>query len=236
MPWMSDRCGLIPRPLAAALLFVASVIACQNDSDRASDTGFPVQDSIATAGEIRASLEGGTAPGKQSYLYRGLYAGMTRAALESRMGRSSADMSARCAPVVGRVGDVTCAYDAVLGPDSAHVAISATFANDARTPSSLAREITVVRQLPIVVDGVRVAKGLSDAFAAQTVLLDRREAAYGRHSALVRMGTMRGERENHATVTVEDKHGREELTVTLARAAAAAIKAPEAPVKAKGKT
>ena len=59
-------------PLAAALLFVASVIACQNDSDRASDTGFPVQDSIATAGEIQASLEGGTAPGKQSYLYRGL--------------------------------------------------------------------------------------------------------------------------------------------------------------------
>jgi hypothetical protein len=81
-----------------------------------------------------------------------------------------------------------------------------------------------------------VAKGLSDAFAAQTVLLDRRDATYGHHAALVRMGTMRGERENYATVTVADKHGREELTVTLTRSGAAAVKAaPAVPASAKGK-
>jgi hypothetical protein len=211
----------------AAVLVVS---ACYSDSDRPSDVGFSVQDSIATAGEIHASLEGGTAPGKQSYLYRGLYAGMTRAALEGRIIRALSDTSGRCVSVAGQERDVRCSYDAVLGPDSAQVAITATFTSDARSASPLAREITVVRELPISVDGVRVAKGLSDAFAEQTVLLDRREATYGHHSALVRMGTMRGERENYATVTVADKHGREELTVTLIRGAAA-VKAP--PVKKK---
>jgi hypothetical protein len=226
--------------ILAATFLSAGVLACYSDSDRPGDAGFSAQDSVATAGEIRASLEGGTAPGKQSYLYRGLYAGMTRAALEGRI-RASSDTSGRCAPITGQARDVKCSYDAVIGADSAQVAITATFTSDPHAGSPLAREITVTRQLPIAVDGVRVAKGLSDAFAAQTVLLDRREATYGHHAALVRMGTMRGERENYATVTVADKHGREELTVTLTRSGAAAVKAAPAPPaaakgKAKGKT
>lgn len=237
----------------AALLVVAGVTACQGDADQGGDSGFSPQDSIATAGEISASLQGGTAPGKQSYVYRGLYAGMTRGALEQRMQLSALDTASRCTPGVGKLAnELTCQYTAVLGPDSAHLAISATFTNDARgsaaaTAATVAREIVVVRQLPIDVDGVQVARGLSDAFAAQTVLLDRREATYGRHSALVRMGTMRGDRENYATVAVEDKHGREQLTVTLARsgpavkapapapAPAPTAKAPVVPTRKKGK-
>ena len=238
------------RSLIAALLVVAGVTACQGDADQGGDSGFSPQDSIATAGEISASLQGGTAPGKQSYVYRGLYAGMTRGTLEQRMQLSALDTASRCTPGVGKqANELTCQYSAVLGPDSAHLAISATFTSDARGPAAatVAREIVVVRQLPIDVDGVQVARGLSDAFAAQTVLLDRREATYGRHSALVRMGTMRGDRENYATVAVEDKRGREQLTVTLARSGPAvkaptpapspapAAKAPVVPAKKKGK-
>ena len=219
--------------IAALLVAVAGVTACQGDADQGGDSGFSPQDSIATAGEISASLQGGTAPGKQSYVYRGLYAGMTRGALEQRMRLPVPDTASRCTAGVGKQGsELTCQYTAVLGPDSASLAISATFTSDARgtAAATVAREIVVVRQLPIDVDGVQVARGLSDAFAAQTVLLDRREATYGRHSALVRMGTMRGDRENYATVAVEDKHGREQLTVTLARSGPA-VKAPVPPAK-----
>lgn len=232
--------------IVAALLVVAGVTACQGDADQGGDSGFSPQDSIATAGEISASLQGGTAPGKQSYVYRGLYAGMTRGALEQRMQLSALDTASHCTPGVGKqANESTCQYTAVLGPDSASLAISATFTSEARGAGAAAREIVVVRQLPIDVDGVQVARGLSDAFAAQTVLLDRREATYGRHSALVRMGTMRGDRENYATVAVADKHGREQLTVTLARSGAAvkapapapapAAKAPAVPTRKKGK-
>lgn len=218
------------RSLIAALLVVAGLTACQGDAGQAGDSGFSPQDSIATAGEISASVEGGTAPGRQSYVYRGLYAGMTRGALEQRMRLPVPDTASRCTAGVGKQGsELTCQYTAVLGPDSASLAISATFTSDARGAAA-AREIVVVRQLPIDVDGVQVARGLSDAFAAQTVLLDRRDATYGRHSALVRMGTMRGDRENYATVAVEDKHGREQLTVTLARSGPA-VKAPAPPAK-----
>ena len=237
------------RSVIAALLVAAGVTACQSDADPAGDAGFSPQDSIATAREISASLQGGTAPGKQSYVYRGLYAGMTRGALEQRMRIPALDTASHCTPGAGKLAnELTCQYSAVLGPDSARLAISATFTSEARGAAAVAREIIVVRQLPIDVDGVQVARGLSDAFAAQTVLLDRREATYGRHSALVRMGTMRGDRENYATVAVADKHGREQLTVTLARwgpavkaptpapAPAPAAKAPVAPAKKKGKS
>lgn len=214
--------------MAVSLLLAAS-IACQ-DTDKRDDDDFSAQDSVATSTELRASLEGGTAPGKQSYLYRGLYAGMTRAALERRLGRPPADSSVSCHPMVGKPNETTCRYEGVLGSDSGQVRVSAVFAGDAPGASPVAREITIVRELPIAVDGVRVVRGLADAFAAQTTLLDRRESTYGHHAATVRMGTIRGERENYATVVVEDKHGREELTVTLTRAAApAATPAPAAP-------
>lgn len=207
------------RGLTAAVLVAASLAACQGSDSRPDDGGFSAQDSIATATEVGASLEGGTAPGKQSYMYRGLYAGMTRSALEGRMSRSAADSVGLCQPSTAKEGGTRCTYDTVLGTDSARVAISVTYLGDARSGSAVAREITIVRELPIDVDGVRVVKELADAFAAQTTLLDRRESTYGHHSAMVRMGTIKGERENYATVVVADKHGREELTVTLTRAA-----------------
>lgn len=223
-----------PHPLMAALV-VAFLAACQGSDSRPDDGGFSAQDSIATATEVSASLEGGTAPGKQSYLYRGLYAGMTRPALEGKIGPAAADSAGRCQPSTSREGGTTCTYDTVLGTDSARVAISATYVSDARGGSPVAREITIVRELPIAVDGVLVVKELGDAFAAQTALLDRRESTYGHHSATVRMGTINGQRQNYATVVVAEKHGREELTVTLTRAAALAPAPSAAPPKKKGK-
>lgn len=222
------------RCLAAALAVAASLAACQGNDSRPDDGDVSTQDSIVTATEIRASLEGGTAPGKQSYLYRGLYAGMTRSALEGKMSPSAADSAGPCQPSTVKEGGTTCRYDTVLGTDSARVAVSATYLGDPRGGSAVAREITIVRELPIDVDGVRVVKELADAFAAQTTLLDRRESTYGHHSATVRMGTIKGERENYATVVVADKHGREELTVTLTRAATLAASSATPPTK-KGK-
>ena len=227
--------GPFSRGLTAAVLMRASLGACHDSDSRPDDGGFSAQDSIATATEVRASLEGGTAPGKQSYMYRGLYAGMTRPALEGRMTPSAADSVGGCQRSTAKDGGTTCTYDTVLGTDSARVAVSATYVSDARSGSSVAREITIVRQLPIDVDGVRVVKELADAFAAQTTLLDHRESTYGHHSATVRMGTIKGERENYATVVVAEKHGREELTVTLTRAAALAPAPRAAPQKKKGK-
>ena len=117
----------------------------------------------------------------------------------------------------------------MLGPDAARVTVAATFTIEPHTAMWLAREITVVRDLPIAVDGVRVAKGLSDAFAAQTVLLDSRDATYGHHTAVIRMGTLRTDRQNFASVIIAPKLGREELTVTLSRSGAAPppVRAPQ---------
>jgi hypothetical protein len=219
------------RFIGTTFLLAALLAACQDSGyDRGGEGAASAQDSIATAHELRASLSGATAPGKQSYSYRGLYAGMTRATLESRM-RAFEAAQARCAPTAAPGTEQSCEYTAVLGPDSALVAIRAIFAADSGVATSLAREITVVRELPIAVDGVRIARGLSDAFADQTSLLDRREATYGHHSAVVHMGTMKGARQNFATVIVASKQGREELTVTLSRTGAAAPPAVVVPKK-----
>ncbi len=212
----------------AACLAVASFTACQSGGDQGSDTSVSVQDSIATVGELRASLEGGRAPGKQAYSYRGLYAGMPRAALQTLVAGGVAPGASHCTAAAKGIADTTCTYETVLGPDAAPVTVAATFTIEPRTALWLAREITVVRELPIAVDGVRVAKGLSDAFAEQTVLLDSRDASYGHHTAVVRMGTMRTDRQNFATVIVAPKLGREELTVTLSRSGAAPLPAPAA--------
>lgn len=216
--------------MTLALLVLVGGGACQDGYDRAADASAATQDSVATAGELRGSLEGEMAPGKQSYSYRGLYAGMTRAKLERRVGRMAGQPQPDCTPAPGPAKEVSCAYEAVLGADSALVSVTATYVVERDTTAWVAREITVARRLPIDVDGVRVAQGLSDAFAAQTSLLDRREATYGHHSAVVHMGTMHGERQNFATVTVTAKQGREELTVTLTRSgpASPAIGRPQA--------
>jgi hypothetical protein len=67
------------------------------------------------------------------------------------------------------------------------------------------------------VDGVRVARQLSDAFEKQTALMDRRDAVFGHHQALVRMGTVNGSRLNYVDVSVEPRGGREILTVKMSR-------------------
>lgn len=214
---------------------LAALGACQDGYDHASDASASgTQDSAATALELRGSLQGEVAPGKQSYSYRGLYAGMTRAKIESRVREGGGRPTAPCAPTAAKAPELSCGYETVLGPDSAHVTVTATFPVERDSAAAVAREITVVRRLPIDVDGVRVAKGLSDAFADQTSLLDRREATYGHHSALIHMGTMHGDRQNFATVTVASKQGREELTVTLTRSGPAVT--PRAPAPTPGAT
>lgn len=218
-----------PNGLWAACLVVVAITACQSGGEQGSDTSVSVQDSIATVGELHASLEGGRAPGKQAYTYRGLYAGMPRAALQSLVAGRVAVGASPCTAAAKGIADTTCTYKTVLGPDAAPVTVAATFTIEPHTAMWLAREITVVRDLPIAVDGVRVAKGLSDAFAEQTVLLDSRDASYGHHTAVIRMGTIRTDRQNFATVIVAPKEGREELTVTLSRSGAAPppVRAPQ---------
>ena len=149
----------------AACLIVASMAACQSGGDQGGDTSVSVQDSIATVGELRASLEGGRAPGKQAYSYRGLYAGMPRAALQSLVAGRVGKGASACTAAARALADTTCTYDTVLGPDAARVTVAASFTIEPHTAMWLAREITIVRDLPIAVDGLRVAKALSDAFA-----------------------------------------------------------------------
>ena len=67
----------------AGVALMACVVACDGVAgEQRTSALLPPQDSIATALEVRASLSGGNAPGAQSYSFRGLYAGMTRALLE----------------------------------------------------------------------------------------------------------------------------------------------------------
>jgi hypothetical protein len=87
----------------------------------------------------------------------------------------------------------------------------------------------MIRELPIDVDGVRLARELSDAFAKQTSLLDRRDASYGHHQAHVQMGTVAGSHKNYVEMTVMPHTGREELTVKMTRAGPAP--APASPPK-----
>jgi hypothetical protein len=119
-----------------------------------------------------------------------------------------------------RAADTRCSFDVALPPGGgvAHVRV----VYSAEGSISVAREISVSRELPLDVDGVGVAKALADAFERQTTLLDHREASFGHHQALVHIGTMNGTRQNFAEVTVQVKAGREVLTVRLSRAGATA--------------
>jgi hypothetical protein len=173
---------------------------------------------MATAREISASLAGESAPGADAYSYRGLYAGMARSRIEAKVAAAGVrpDTSA-CHVPPKPPGELACGYDVMLGPDHAHVHLDVTYAPAAANGIRQAREITVTRQLPLDVDGVRVSGALADAFAAQTTLLDTRDATYGHHQAHVRMGTLNGARAHYAEVTVVTHSGREELTVKLGR-------------------
>ena len=200
----------------ALLLVCASIVACNQEHAAPSSSGETLQDTLGTDRETRASLAGGVAPGAQTYSFRGLYAGITRSRLEADLGSPAPDSSCHAAPTKGHDDDV-CVYDAVVGPDTARVSVEATYARLKNGGDPTARIVTVTRQLPLDVDGVRLAQALADAFEGQTSLLDKRDAEYGRHMAQVRMGTLRGARENYADVTIHFSSGREILSVKLSR-------------------
>lgn len=201
---------------AVAVLILGGLAACDQGHAVNRVSGETVQDTVATANEARASLEGSAAAGAQTYSFRGLYAGMTRARLEAGIGATAPDSTCRPAATRGH-DDLVCAYDATIGPGRDRISVEATYPRAVGASESVARIVTVTRELPLDVDGVRLAQLLADAFEGQTSLLDRRDAEYGRHSAMVRMGTLRGARENYADVTIQLRGGREILTVKLSR-------------------
>ena len=203
-----------------ALLALTWLPACQDSAPPDPKLGILTSstDSLATAAEIRASLSGETAPGAEAYSFRGLYAGMPRARLERTiLGTGVAADSAACQPSDKIPAELRCNYDSALGADHAPVHVSVLYTAAAKDGQRAAREIIVVRSLPLDVDGVRLAGALADAFERQTTLLDSRDATYGRHQAHIRMGTLNGARAHFAEVTVTSHSGREELTVRLGR-------------------
>jgi hypothetical protein len=200
---------------------LAGLAACQDAAPPDPKLGIltSTTDSVSTAAEIHASLMGEKSPGGEAYSYRGLYAGLTQTRIDSILAatRTTHD-SVTCAPAPKPPESQLCSQSAVLGIDHAPVRV-ATLYGPAAKGVRTAREVTIVRQLPLDVDGVRVAGALADAFEQQTTLLDTRDASYGRHQAHIRMGTVNGARANFAEVTVASHSGREELTVRLGRGA-----------------
>lgn len=218
------------------LLLASAGSACGTGGGDESDQAISAQDSAATAAEVRASLAGESAPGAQAYSYRGVYAGIPRSRLEMRtLHLPPPSRHASTCQVTGKLNEeLTCLYDVRLGPDSASVHVEAVFGADGLPPAGpVAREVTVTRELPLDVDGVRLAQQLSDAFEKQTALLDRRDATFGHHQALVRMGTMNGARLNYVDMTVMPRGGREILIVKMSRAGGTKAPATAAPVPPK---
>jgi hypothetical protein len=217
-----------PVACMGVLLLAGIAAACTTGGD---DYGQPIsaQDSAATAAEVRASLSGDVAPGAQAYSYRGLFAGIPRSRLEGRTLHRERTGAAACRPSGKAAEELTCEYDVLLGPDSASVHVQAVFAESTSTVGRVAREVTASRGLPLNVDGVRLARQLSDAFERQTALMDRRDAVFGHHQALVRMGTVNGSRLNYVDVNVEPRGGREILTVKMSRTGTAKAPPPAAP-------
>ena len=214
-----------------SLLILGAAIACDQGHAAPGVSGDMLQDTVATAREARVSLAGGVAPGAQTYSYRGLYAGMTRARLEAGIGVTAPDSA--CKTVTSRGHDeLVCSYEASVGPDHDRVSVEATYPAAAKRDDAVARMVTVSRQLPLDVDGVRLAQLLADAFEQQTSLLDKRDAEFGPHMAMVRMGTLRGARENYADVTIQFHNGREILTVKLSRSDAAPVSPARLPTTA----
>jgi hypothetical protein len=227
--------SIFPATCTGVLLLAGITVACSTGGDEYRQP-ISAQDSAATAAEVRASLSGDLAPGAQAYSYRGLFAGIPRSQLEGRTFHLERGRVPTCQPS-GKAGDeLTCEYDVKLGPDSASVHVQAVFGAESTPPTGggrVAREVTVTRGLPLDVDGVRLARQLADAFEKQTALMDRRDAVFGHHQALVRMGTVNGSRLNYVDVNVEPRGGREILTVKMSRTGTAkSTTAPAQPPKA----
>lgn len=200
-------------------MLVAFSSACEGGvaEDQHQNVPLPTQDSLATAREIHASVSGEVAPGAQAYSFRGLYAGMMRARLEMQARPPGSSSGTSCHQSPPPASELSCAYEVVLGPDSARVGLEVQYGAALVHGERVARTIAITRELPLDVDGVRLARALSDVFAAQTALLDKRDASYGRHQAHVRMGTVNGARKNFVDLTVMPQGSRELLTVKMSR-------------------
>jgi hypothetical protein len=113
-----------------------------------------------------------------------------------------------------------CEFDARFRRDGSPAHLEVTYARE--RGGEMAREIIVSRDLPLDVDGVRLARTIATAFERQTSMLDRRDESVEGHAAHIRVGATSGARLNFAEITVEQKGGRERLTVRLSRALAGA--------------
>jgi hypothetical protein len=207
----------------AALLGVAAGVGCRSASEDAEP--LSPQDSIATAREAVASLGGDAADAaQQTYSYRGLYAGMPRRALESRAPFDAVGGKPACEDVVTHAKQAPerhCEFDARFRRDGSPAHIEVTYAREHGT--EVAHEIIVSRDLPLDVDGLRLARTLATAFERQTSVLDRRDESFEGRTAHIRIGaTSSSRRQNFAEVTVEQRGGRERLTVRLSRSVAGA--------------
>jgi hypothetical protein len=229
----------LPIVCVGVLLISSVALACSTGGDENSQP-ISAQDSAATAREVQASLSGEVAPGAQAYSYRGLYAGIPRSRLETRTFHLARDSAPACQPSGTLHDELTCDYDVTLGSDSASVHVKAVFGADGPPPDGrVAREVTATRGLPLSVDGVRLARQLSAAFEKQTALLDKRDAVFGHHQAIVRMGTVNGSRLNYVDLNVEPRGGREILTVKMSRTGTAkppAVTPPPKPPKSPPKS
>ena len=207
----------------ATLLGVAIGTSCRSGAQ--DEEPLSPQDSIATAREAAASFSGDVAPdaAARSYSYRELYAGMPRSVLEKRApadvnaGKMSCDdiPPSRAMPTPQR----HCVYDARFRRDDSAAHVEVTYAKEHGV--EVAHEIIVSRDLPLDVDGLRLARALASAFEAQTSVLDRRDESFEGRTAHIRVGAMSSSRrQNFAEITVEQRAGRDRLTVRLSRSVA----------------
>lgn len=202
--------AIVLLPLAAV-----SVTACGGGG---TDEPLSAQDSVATAKEIDASLSG--RGGEQTYTYRGVYAGMSRSALEQRAPMESASVAPSCDREPSRADPGTprrCEFDALFRSDSASAHVEVSYMQERR--GETVGEVTVTRDLPLDVDGLRLARAIASAFERQTSVLDHREESFTPRAAHIRVGATSGARQNFAEVTVEERRGRQRLIVRLSRAA-----------------
>lgn len=208
--------------VACALVLAASTLslgACDGH-ERALDALSP-DDSVGTLREMKASVatEPGAVP--EMYTYRALFAGMRRDALEQQAPTDPRSTPPTCTPDSTRTfpaGSRRCEWDTRFARDSAVAHVIAVYATERGI--DVAHDITILRPLPLDVDGMRLAGAIADAFERQTSILDRREQRVDRGSAYFRLTHTGPKPRFIAEITLAQKGGREQLTVHLSHVAA----------------